>query len=287
MPEQTLVEILQGNIPGKVQGREFTAMNYTGFIGGLFGYRLLQWLGHSTAEGGGYCSGTAYRYGSKLETLFGAEIWREVRGKTVLDFGCGTGREAIEIAQHGARRVIGLDIRPKVLDMAAHDACRAGVDQHCVFTAHSNERADVAFSIDGFEHYGDPVAVLRILHGLLKPSGRLHVAFGPPWLHPFGGHLFSVFPWAHLIFTERALLRWRADFKSDGATRFHEVEGGLNQMTIRRFRRMVANSDFTVQAMELIPMRRLQWLFNPLTREFLTSIVHCVLIAGVPRAATA
>jgi hypothetical protein len=55
-----------------------------------------------------------------------------------------------------------------------------------------------------------------------------------------GGHLFSVFPWAHLIFSEQALIRWRSDFKSDGATRFSEVAGGLNQMTIRRFERLIA-----------------------------------------------
>jgi hypothetical protein len=36
---------------------------------------------------------------------------------------------------------------------------------------------------------------------------------------------------AHLIFKERALIRWRAGFKTDGATRFGEVAAGLNQMT--------------------------------------------------------
>ncbi len=67
---------------------------------------------------------------------------------------------------------------------------------------------------------------------LLKPSGFALVEFGYTWFHPYGGHLFSVFPWAHLIFTEKSLIRWRSDFKTDGATRFQEVAGGLNQMTI-------------------------------------------------------
>jgi hypothetical protein len=55
---------------------------------------------------------------------------------------------------------------------------------------------------------------------MIKPDGCVIAAFGPTWFHPLGGHLFSVFPWAHLIFTERALIRWRSDFKTDGATRF-------------------------------------------------------------------
>jgi hypothetical protein len=68
------------------------------------------------------------------------------------------------------------------------------------------------------------------------------ISFGPTWHHPYGGHLFSVFPWAHLIFSEKALTRWRSDLRDDGATRFGEVAGGLNQMTIRRFEELVADS---------------------------------------------
>ena len=58
--------------------------------------------------------------------------------------------------------------------------------------------------------------------GPVADSGQVHISFGPPWCHPLGGHLFSVFPWAHLLFTEHALLQWRAGFKHDGATRFGE-----------------------------------------------------------------
>jgi hypothetical protein len=31
-----------------------------------------------------------------------------------------------------------------------------------------------------------------------------------------------------LIFMEKALLRWRADWHTDGATRFSKIDGGLN-----------------------------------------------------------
>ncbi|MEP6741917.1 MAG: hypothetical protein ABJB61_05415 [bacterium] len=103
-------------------------------------------------------------------------------------------------------------------------------------------------------------------------------AFGPTWYHPLGGHLFSVFPWSHLIFTEKALIRWRSDFKTDGAARFSEVEGGLNQMTIRRFERLVAESEFTFLEFEAVPIRKLRPLANRLTCEFLTAMVRCKVI---------
>jgi len=252
-------------------------MIQAGIIGGDLGYRLLRRLGRATVAGGGYCSGEGYRGVSKLEALFGKDIWNDIREQTVLDFGCGTGEMAIEMAQHGAEHVVGLDIRQKVLDMAARDAEAAGVSALCSFTTRVDEPVDVAFSVDGFEHYDDPAEVLDLLGRLIRPGGKLFIAFGPPWLHPYGGHLFSIFPWAHLLFTERALLRWRSDFKTDGATHFGEVEGGLNQMSICRFRRLVDASPFDVESIELVPIRRLAPFHNQLTSEFLTSIVRCTL----------
>lgn len=189
----------------------------------------------------------------------------------------GGGTEAIEIAQRGASEVVGLDIRQKVLDSANRVALECGVKNRCRFTTQIDDKFDVIFSIDGFEHYGDPCEVLRVLWDYLRPGGKLFIAFGPPWFHPMGGHLFSVFPWAHLLFTETALIRWRSDFKTDGATCFQEVEGGLNQMTLRRFGKLVAESPFVIQTLMHVPIRRLRYLFNPLTKEFLTSVVRCTL----------
>jgi hypothetical protein len=95
--------------------------------------------------------------------------------------------------------------------------------------------------------------------------------------------MFSVFPWAHLIFTEPALLRWRSDIRSDGATRFCEVEGGLSQMTVRRFEQILARSEFRVEDFEAVPIKRFRSLHNRLTREFLTSVVRCTLIPRTQR----
>ena len=210
------------------------------------GYRLLRAI---SADGEtGYCDGSAYRDRSKIEALWGGQIWHELTDKVVIDFGCGTGAEAIEVARRGARKVIGLDVRESVLDTARRDARRAGVAERCAFVTETDKQADVVLSLDAFEHFDDPAGVLRMMERLVKPDGMVMIEFGPPWYHPLGGHLFSVFPWAHLIFSERSLIRWRADFKSDGATRFSEIEGGLNQMTVRRFRKLVAASSFTMKA---------------------------------------
>jgi SAM-dependent methyltransferase len=222
-------------------------------------------------------TGSAYANVSKLQVLLGKELLERLRGKDVLDFGCGVGAEAVEIAGV-ARSVFGLDIVAASIEKARERAAAAGVADRCTFgTTPPARKMDAIISLDSFEHFGDPGDILRQMYDLLRPGGQVVVSFGPPWFHPFGGHFFSVFPWAHLVFSEAALIEWRSAFKTDGATRFREVEGGLNQMTVRRFEKLVADSQFRLAHLEVVPIRKLRPVANRLTREFTTSIVRCVL----------
>ena len=170
--------------------------------------------------------------------------------------------------------IIGIDIRDKLLDVAAEE----GIVERCTFTSEWKGKADTIISADAFEHFDDPVHILELMSSLLIPEGVVWVVFGSPWYHPHGGHLFSVFPWAHLVFTESSLIKWRSDFKTDGAKRFSEVEGGLNQMTIRRFKRLVSSSPFRFDCFDPIPIRSLRFISNPIIREFVTSSVRCRLV---------
>jgi SAM-dependent methyltransferase len=217
---------------------------------------------------------------SKLGTYFGAGIFAELRDKVVIDFGCGEGDNAIELAAQGCRRVIGLDIQEERLAVGRELAERMGLSHAVQFHAHTDVRADVILSTDAFEHFDDPAEILRIMRGLLRDDGYVLVEFGCTWYHPLGGHLFSVFPWAHLLFTEEALIRWRSDFKTDGATRFHEVAGGLNQMTIARWEKLVAASPFRFDEYTLLPIRAAKrWrLHHRFTRELFTSIIRARLV---------
>jgi len=162
--------------------------------------------------------------------------------------------------------------------VAAQKALGAGVQDTCLFVSSTAELADIVISVDAFEHFADPAGTLRNMDALLQPGGEALVSFGPTWYHPLGGHLFSVFPWAHLIFSEKALIRWRSTFKTDGATRFSEVAGGLNQMTLARFEKLIAASPFMFASLEFVPIRKLRRFHNRVTREFTTAIVRCRLV---------
>lgn len=245
-------------------------------LGGELGYRLLRWIkpGHKSQVD----AGTHLSYVPKIKRIVGHDGWESLRDKAVLDFGCGFGGGCIELAKQGARQVFGVDIRPEVLEVARRAANEAGVSRICKFATSIDEPVDVIVSIDAFEHFDDPAAVLRVMDRLLKDEGFVLVSFGPTWYHPRGGHLFSVFPWSHLIFSEKSQIRWRSDFKDDGATRFSEVAGGLNMMTIERFLTTVEESAFQWELFRAVPIRPLRWAHNRITREFTTSIVESKLV---------
>ena len=244
-------------------------------ISGEIGYKLFRKLVK-------VCPGneitTAYDGLSKMEVFFGKEIWSELANKTVLDFGCEGGIEAIDMAQHGVGRVIGLDIREEPLAMARVAAKKAGLENVCTFTSQTDEKVDVIVSLDAFEHFADPLAMLGVMRKLLKDDGYVLACFGPTWYHPLGGHGFSIFPWSHLVFSESVLLRWYRENFGRVAHRFNEVAGGLNQLTVRDFERIVAKSEFEFATMEPVPIRKLKLVANRLTREFTTAVVKCKLV---------
>ena len=150
-----------------------------------------------------------------------------------------------------------------------------------------DEPADLIVSLDSFEHFKDPAAILRVMDAYLAPHGKVIASFGPLWYHPLGGHFFSVFPWSHLLFSEKVLLRWRKQYRPDQKAR-SIAECGLNAMTVRRFERLVAASPFRFERFEARPIHGHRWLTTPLLREFGTSVVTCTMVkrANLPSTAS-
>jgi SAM-dependent methyltransferase len=100
-------------------------------------------------------------------------------GETVVDIGCGAGQTVLQLAERvGPRgRVIGVDIAPRLLDVARERA--SGLD-HVSFIECDAARLDLpAGSIDAvFSRFGvmafsDAVAAFSAFNRMLKRSGRL------------------------------------------------------------------------------------------------------------------
>lgn len=110
-------------------------------------------------------------------------------GATVVDLGCGTGTLAIMVKQaQPSARVIGVDVDPRILDIARGKITQAGVDVE-LRQGHVQDVELAPGSVDRvltslvLHHLttDEKLSALRALHAALKPGGELHVLdFGPP-----------------------------------------------------------------------------------------------------------
>lgn len=178
----------------------------------------------------------------------------DLRGRSVVDLGCGRGETCLVVARAGARRVLGVDVEIGDLTKARrllHERfpeLEPVVEFRQVGTGDdrlAGEQFEVVISKDTFEHVGDPEGYVGEIRRLLALGGLAVIGFGPLWKSPFGGHInfMTRMPWAHLVFPEDVIMEERRRFRPDeDARRFEQIKGGLNRMTLERFERIMAHS---------------------------------------------
>lgn len=104
----------------------------------------------------------------------------DLRGKSILDYGCGRGIKAMEYLRHGAARVAAIDISEVYVDDLRQQAQAAGIDaERCDFRAmdaHHLDFPDACFDLVvgyGILHHLDPEVAFAEIHRVLKPNGRV------------------------------------------------------------------------------------------------------------------
>ena len=147
-------------------------------------------------------------------------------GKEILDLGCGLGYQAVALARNGARYVLGIDTNEKRLAEARDLARKFGLERQVEFADRLEDRCkrrfDMVISQNSMEHYPDPLKTLEEMRWALNQDGSLLITFGPPWYAPYGSHMhfFTKVPWVNIFFDEKTVMKVRAYFRSDGATRY-------------------------------------------------------------------
>jgi ubiquinone/menaquinone biosynthesis C-methylase UbiE len=116
---------------------------------------------------------------------------RPAPGAAILDVGCGTGVVARRLARDGARRVVGLDATPAMLEVARAAASREGraVEWREGF-AEKLPFADAEFDLVACQFalmfFADRAAALAEMARVLRPGGRLALSvFQEIGRHPF------------------------------------------------------------------------------------------------------
>jgi ubiquinone/menaquinone biosynthesis C-methylase UbiE len=127
-------------------------------------------------------------YEDELENALVFRHVADVRGKTVLDVGCGTGLYSIRLSEAGAD-VTAVDISSKMIEIAHTKAQDRGqyiwYDQaDMAQLPYANQTFDAVVSITALEFASDPLQALMEMARVLRPGGKLIVGVlnnDSPW----------------------------------------------------------------------------------------------------------
>ena len=108
-----------------------------------------------------------------------ALLYSKVKGAVALDYCCGNGEIAVEMAKRGAAKVYGIDISTVAIENAQNLARDAGVDKVCFFkvmdaehTVFSDQTFDIIHEY-GALHHLELSAAFKELARILKPGGSV------------------------------------------------------------------------------------------------------------------
>jgi ubiquinone/menaquinone biosynthesis C-methylase UbiE len=142
-------------------------------------------------------------------------LLEELTGKRVLDFGCGYGGKAVELARRlPGSYVIGIDVHQKKIDKGQDFGARKGV-ANCEFRLCTQESVpmpdqsvDAVVCHDVLEHVREPAIVISEMHRVLKKDGKAYIVF-PPYDGPVSHHLdfITSMPGLHWIYPADTVMR--------------------------------------------------------------------------------
>lgn len=123
-------------------------------------------------------------FSRRLDKFFRRDIYQrfdwvmrrcgDVRGKTICDIGCGSGRFVTEFAKRGAARVTGVDVAPDMLKLATNLVEQDGVADKCDFVLDdvlhwkTDQKFDITIAIGLWDYILEPGERLRLIHKLTK-----------------------------------------------------------------------------------------------------------------------
>ena len=201
------------------------------------------------------------------------------KGKTVLEVGCGTGGRSAYLAAGGAKRVVGIDINEKEIELARALSAKLkpGLGNLEFVATRDNRQSlelgqfDYVLMIDTMEHLVSPPDILKFAYAMTKPGGTCYASF-IGWYHKNGSHT-GILPWVNLLFSDETLLnyiRWKVTQPSYTPGRFdsdppierwrglysmnHRPGEYLNKITIATFRKAARYSLFEESMVTVLPM---------------------------------
>ena len=231
-----------------------------------------------------------YHLNYALKKQFKVMVRRGVKfdfwGKEVLEIGCGHGGISTHLALNGAKRVVGIDLNTHHLEIANQFKesieQRFGItkglnvgfeEQDAASLTYDNESFDIVLADNVFEHFMEPLAVLKESHRILKPGGRLVIPLFNSIYSKYGLHIKRGLrvPWANILFSEKTICEAVERMAQDDPQIYEAYPGlketpfpvkvkdlrkykDLNSMTHKWFLQMVQESSFQIESFRINPV---------------------------------
>ena len=215
----------------------------------------------------------------------------DFKNKTILDFGCGHGSLAIEIANLGAQKVIGVDLNNDLINFAKENldenfpALKNKVEFEVVDLLKTDKFKEVDYIVakDTFEHSSNLDKILQKFHQILKKDGMVLAGFGPLYNFYNGDHGRTevYLPWFHIIIPEKILInRLNKKYKKN----LRKIEDlGLSKYSLRDYVRIFEESNFEITYFKTnFSEHPLAFIFNILSKvkifeEYCTYNIYSIL----------
>jgi len=222
---------------------------------------------------------TFQRFQGQLLVRYLASRGCEVKGRRVLDLGCGFGGYSLALRDGGAQ-VVCLDLEPEHPFDGLPTICA-----NALCTPLASGSFDMVVCASLIEHVPSAADLMAEIYRLVKPGGLVYLSF-PPFYTPIGGHQFSPF---HLLGERAALAAFRLRGRYHGTAWIEEHFPGNPQSFTEAwgdwglYPRTIAGVEKIVCAFPLRLLERsTRWLpvdFSgvPLLGEFLTWHVQFLL----------
>jgi len=173
----------------------------------------------------------------KFHSFISKELQIDIKGKKILEIGCGYGALSYVLAAYGAAKVQGVDIsisKPRYNNQYLN-LLNCAIDQLPIMSGRRidelekivsiseidnqspeiNDQFDIILSVSVLEHVNDIRAGLNAMHCLLKKGGVMVHQFNP-FFSENGGHEFCIldFPWGHVRLTRQEFISYLETYRT-------------------------------------------------------------------------
>lgn len=209
-----------------------------------------------------------------------ASFWKrfngmpDLRGKRVMDFGCGSGGMIHRLMEAGASSAVGIDLSERAITYAAarlEQEWGSAVDIRLGDIANEHfDPVDVIVSQNTLEHVYPLYETMMEVVGRAKPGADLYFGFSPLWYSPYGNHQYPPgrTPWKHLVLGDKIVLDAFRDIA--GVSYASIADAGFNKAVPRDF----------YELFERLPVQRVSLRANVFDSSAKTLLMKNVLSVG-------